>query len=357
MSGPLLIYGATGYTGRLVSAWACSQGVDVVLAGRSAGPLRELARSLGVPWRVAPLGERTRLDKALEDVPVVLNLAGPFSETACPLVEACLRTKTHYLDVTGELPVFQALQRYDTEARSRGVMVLPGVGFVVAAADSLAAYIASRLPEARFLRVGVSGTDRFSRGTLKTMVSLVRERVSIRREGRVVSVPVGRMERSFDYGHGGRISTAISGAEVVAAYYTTGIPNIEVYAEAGTVRRGVYQLGAWLAEPLRLAPWQTALAMQARLWPEGPSEVERSSRGRVIVAEAEDRWRRLVHVRMRTPDGYDFTRASSVALAQRVLARDARPGFQSPGRVYGADFPLRFDGVSREHVRDYVHDV
>jgi len=347
MPGRLLIYGATGYTGRLVATRAKVQRLDVELAGRSAERVRELAESLGLPWRVVGLEEYSRLDEAMRHADVVLNLAGPFLQTARPLVEACLRTGTHYLDVTGELAVFQALQGYDTQARSRGVMIMPGVGFVVVASDCLAAYVTDRLPDARYLRLGMSHTDFFSRGTLRTMLGLVRERVSIRRNGQLTSVPVGRLERAFDYGEGERISAAFSGADVFTAYFTTGIPNIEVYAEANAPERAFYQLGAWFAEPLRLAPWQRLLDLQAWVWPEGPSEVERSAGQRVIVAEAEDRWRRQICARMRTPEGYSFTQAAAVGIAQRVLAGEVRSGFQTPAGLYGADFPLSFRDVCR----------
>lgn len=352
MPGRLLIYGATGYTGRLVAARAKAQGLDVVLAGRSAERVRELAQSLGLPWQAVGLEECSRLDEAMRDADVVLNLAGPFTRTARPIVEACLRTGTHYLDVTGELTVFQDLHGYDAEARLRGVMVMPGVGFVVVASDCLAAYVAARLPEARYLRLGVSHTDLFSRGTLRTMLSLVREYVSIRRNGQLTSVPVGRLERTFDYGEGERISAAFSGADVFTAYYTTGVPNIEVYAEAGTLERGLYQLGAWFAKPLRLALWQRLLNLQAHAWPEGPSEAQRSAAKRVIVAEAEDRWRRRICARMCTPDGYSFTCKATVEIVQRILAGEVRAGFQTPAGLYGADFPLTFDGVCRGDLKE-----
>jgi saccharopine dehydrogenase (NAD+, L-lysine-forming) len=353
MPGRLLIYGATGYTGRLVATEAIAKGLDVMVAGRNAERVRDLAKSLGVPWRAMSLDERLQLDKAMSGTDAVLNLAGPFLQTARPVVESCLRTGTHYLDVAGEIGVFQTLHGYDSTARSRGVMVMPGVGFAVVASDCLAAYVVSKLPECRFLRLGVSYTNLFSRGTLRTMFSLARERVSIRRDSRLTSVPVGRLERAFDYGEGERISSAVSWADVFTAYYTTGVPNIEVYAEAGALERGLYQLGAWFAEPLRLAPCQRLLDLQAYAWPEGPSAAERSAASRVIVADAEDRWRRRICARMRTPDGYSFTCAATVAIAQRVLAGEIRAGFQTPAGLYGADFPLTFTGVCREDLKEY----
>ncbi|UCE63150.1 MAG: saccharopine dehydrogenase NADP-binding domain-containing protein [Nitrospirota bacterium] len=343
-----MIYGASGFTGRLIASRAKAQGHDVVLAGRSVDRLESLAGSLGFRWQTVGLDDRPGLEKALRDVEAVLHVAGPFTETARPMLEACLRTDTHYLDVTGELMVFQDLHRSDSEARSRGVMVMPGVGFVMLASDCLAAYVAAKLPDAQYLRLGFSHPEYFSRGTLKTMISLVRERVSIRRGGRLTLVPIGRLERTFDYGEGPRMSTAVNWADVYTAYYTTGIPNIEVYAEAAVLERSLYQLGSWFAEPMRLAPWQWLLELQANAWPEGPSHAERAAERRVIVAEAEDRWRRQFRARLSTPDGYNFTAIAALAVAQRVLDGEYRTGFQTPASVYGPDFPLLIEGVHRE---------
>ncbi|WNM58616.1 saccharopine dehydrogenase family protein [Candidatus Nitrospira allomarina] len=348
MAGRLLIYGANGFTGQLIAARAKNLGYDVVLAGRSTDRLKSLAQLLELPWRVFGLDDPQHLDEALVDVDAVLHLAGPFNVTAIPMLKACLRKVTHYLDVTGELGVFQALHRFDDEARSRGIMIMPGVGFVLLASDCLAAHVASKLPEAQYLRLGFSHPKFFSRGTLRTMLGLVREQVSIRREGRLTSVPVGRLERKFDYGEGQRVSTAVNWADVYTAYYTTGIPNIEVYAEAPFMERGLYKIGAWFAEPMRLASWQGIIDFQTRFWPEGPSSSARAGAKRVIVAEAEDRWRRQIRSRLYTPDGYDFTAVSALEIGQRVLKGEYQPGYQTPASVYGPDFVLSMDGVNRE---------
>jgi short subunit dehydrogenase-like uncharacterized protein len=106
MTGRLLIYGASGFTGQLLVARARTRGVDTIIAGRSPGRLRRTARESGVPYRVLSLEDRASLDAGLADIDVVINAAGPFIGTARPMVEACLLTGTHYLDVGGELPVF-----------------------------------------------------------------------------------------------------------------------------------------------------------------------------------------------------------------------------------------------------------
>lgn len=348
MGRRLLIYGATGFTGQLVAEHAHLLGLDVVLAGRDARQLERMSASLGLPWRVARLDDAASLDSALADIAVVLHVAGPYAATARPMLDACLRNDTHYLDLTGELPVFVDLYRNDSAARARNLMLMPGVGFVCAASDCLAAHLSARMPDAIHLRIAFSRADLISRGTLRAMLGLVREGVSIRRAGRLTSVRVGHLERGFDFGDGERLSTALSWADVFTAYHTTGIPNIEVYAEADATARMLYQAGAWFGLPLRLPVTRQLLEWPTRFWPQGPSEEKRDAARRVIVAEAEDAWRQRVCSRLYTPDGYSITPAIALRIAARALAGELKPGFQTPAAVYGPDLVLGLAGVMRE---------
>ena len=172
MSVPLMIYGATGYTGRLMTQAVTAAGLHPVLAGRNEAKLAAMAEPLGLAHRAVSLHERERLEASLHDVRVVLNAAGPFSLTASPMVDTCLRTATHYLDISGEIAVFEALARRDAQARKRGIMIMPGVGFDVVPSDCLAAHVARRLPGAKRLALGLSGLVFASRGSAKTIVEL-----------------------------------------------------------------------------------------------------------------------------------------------------------------------------------------
>ena len=144
-----------------------AEGFNVVLAGRRPDRLQALSVSLGFPWRAVSLGEPRDLVAALQDLGVVLHVAGPFSVTSRPMLFACLRSSTPYLDVTGEMGVFQDLHHSNAEARNRGVMIMPGVGFVIAASDYLAAHVSAKLPNAHYLRLAFSRPD-FFRGTPQT---------------------------------------------------------------------------------------------------------------------------------------------------------------------------------------------
>lgn len=343
-----MIYGATGYTGKLIARVAQEQGLQPVLAGRSVEKLKAVAEPLGLKYRVVRLDDTDQLDEALRDITVVLNTAGPFSVTAYPLVDACLRTGTHYLDIAGEIAVFESLHRRNAEAGSKNVMLLPGVGFVVVPSDCLAAHVAKRLPGARSLQLGISRTDLISRGSFRTMSELLNEKVAIRREEEITSVSTGVLERSFDYGEGDRLSTAVSWADVFTAFLTTGIPNIEVYVEMNLMERGVYWVHNRFARMFNTLPGQLFLQAQVEMLPEGPSDEERAERKRVIVAEAKDRSGRRAISRLRVPESYTFTAFSAVAIAKKVLQGEFKPGFQTPARVYGADFVQSLAGVALE---------
>lgn len=348
-----MIYGATGYTGQLLASRSLAHGLSPLLAGRDEARLRRLAAPLDFEYRAARLEDPAALARLLHGVRLVLNAAGPFIDTAGPLVAACLATGTHYLDLTGEPAVFAALQRRDGVARRRGVMLLPGVGFVVVATDCLAAHVARRLPGAVELRLGISMPASYAaRGTLRTAIRHLGPGVRIRRGGRL-EVPGGSpLEHAFDYGWGYRTSLAIDWADMITAWHTTGIPNIEVYLDLLPSERTALLASRLFAGWLRSPFGQALLKARVQTLPEGPPPDDRRRAGCAIVAEAKDRAGRRMSSRLQTPDQYTFTAAAALSLVERVLAGDLSAGFQTPARVYGADFVLGLDGVAREDLAD-----
>ena len=348
MPGALMIYGATGYTGKLLARSAADHGIRPILAGRDAAKLRAVAEPLGLGRRVLAVDDVRRDTDALRGVGVLLNAAGPFSTTARPLVDACLRAGVHYLDVAGELAVFEEIERLDAPARDRGVMLMPGAGFVVVVSDCLAAHVAARLPGADRLRIGTSSSSFLSRGSAKTMIELVGGAASVRRDGVLTSVPVGAVEHAFDYGDGPSCSVAMSMAELVTAFRTTGIGNIEAHVEVNRVERAAFQLAARSAWLVRNPFSQIALQTAVELMPDGPSDEVRGRAARAVVVEAEDRTGRTTWARAVTPEAYRFTATTALTIAARVLRGDLRPGFETPARAYGADFLLGLAGVRRD---------
>lgn len=350
MSGRWMIYGATGYTGRLVVQEAVRQGLAPVLAGRDASRLADLARPLGLETRVAPLNDPSVLARSMDGIQAVLNAAGPFSSTAAPVAAACLATRVHYLDLTGEIPVFQTLHRLDSAARERGILLLPGAGFIVIPSDCLAAHVSGRLPGARWLRLGISRSTLVSRGSARTMMELLDGGAQIRRDGRLDTLSWDRLDRNVDYGDGPRPALVVSWADIFTAYHTTGIPNIEACLEVGPWERLSFQNSRRFAWLLRTPPWRMALANQLSFLPEGPSPDDRARDRRVLVAVAGDASGRTVMSRLRTPEAYTFTAVAAVECVRRVLEGEVKSGFQTPAGLFGADFVLGFAGVERVDV-------
>ncbi len=340
--GPVMVYGAAGYSGRALATRLCEAGHDVVLAGRTATDVQALASSLKAPFRVFDLRDGGAIDLALAGVTVVLHAAGPFVDTAAPMMDGCIRAGAHYLDLSGEWPVFAWAQALGAHARAAGVMLMPGVGSVVVISDCLAAHALRAAPETSLLRIASQRGTAPSRGTLRSALGTFGSTVVVRRAGVLRSVPVGPAMRSFDYGAGERLSVAVSWPDVVTAFTTTGVANIEGYLEASAPLRLAHRCGAAGAEILGDQAVRTALAPLAAAWPDHPTADAQSRACDAVVVEAIDPWRRATRFGLKTIDGYATTSITAAAIVARVLAGEHPPGFQTPAGAYG---PELLDGL------------
>jgi len=354
-SDPLLIYGATGYTGSLVVKAALARGLRPILGGRNKARLEQLAHAHGLQYRAAPVTDAAALDRVLTDIDVLLVAAGPFSETALPLLSACLRSRAHYLDLSGECAVIETVSSRGDEGRRRACMVMPGCGFDVVVSDCLASHVSARLRGASSLAIGLSGLVTPTRGSLRTMAEQAGLAVRTLREGRYYSVPPGALRRRFDFGRGDGWSTAVSWGDLATAYRTTGIPNVEVYFEETPTFRAMLLAGRTLGPLLQLPLAQAYMKAHAPLFPEGPTATERAVHTCMIVAEARTPRGEQATSRLRTPEAYSMSAQTAAAIAQRALRGDVESGFQTPARVYGGDFILQFPGVLREDFNDSIH--
>jgi short subunit dehydrogenase-like uncharacterized protein len=354
MAGELLIYGANGYTGQLISRLAASRGERPILAGRSGAGVRALANELGLQHRVFGLDDPARLQAGLQGIDAVLHCAGPFSATAIPMVEACLATRAHYLDITGEIAVFQAIWERDARARAAGITLLPGVGFDVVPTDCLAAHLARRLPGATHLTLAFTsrGAAGISRGTATSAVEGLGRPGLVRRGGALTEVAHGSARREIDFGFATRRAIRISWGDVFTAFHTTGIPNIEVYATLpGAASRWAGALR--LAAPLLWSRMgQAILRAGLRRMPPGPTDQQRAASQSVIWGEARDADGHVVRARLVGPDGYTMTSRTALAAACRVLTVSAPTGFQTPAQAFGADWILECEGTSREDLAE-----
>lgn len=346
-----LIYGSTGYTGRLIVEEALRRGLRPVLAARNADALRAQAEPLGLEWRPASIDDATALDTAIAGATVVLHCAGPFHRTWRAMSDACLRAKAHYLDITGEIAVFEGLAGRDAEARAAGIMLLPGVGFDVVPSDCLAAHLARRLPGAERLSLAFHPTGGTSRGTLSTIVEGLGGPGAARIGGRIVSVRQAWRTRQIDFGDGKpRDATTIPWGDISTAYHSTGIPNVAVYVSMKpSVRRAIVAT-RWLSPLLRSKVVKQFLLSRVRSAPAGPTEQARAESASLLWGEAVTSDGRRVESRLRAASTYVLTAQTAVHLAAKALGGAAPVGFQTPSRAYGADVILEIPGVTRTDV-------
>ncbi len=344
-----LLYGAYGYTGELTARFAKARGMRIILAGRDQAKVNEVAQRWGMDQRIFALDEPRAIDMGLHGVDVVLHCAGPFSRTSRPMVDACLRNGVHYLDITGEIDVFEACAARDAEAKAAGVMLLPGAGFDVVPSDCLAAHLKGRLPDATRLALAFAGGSGVSHGTATTMVESLHLGGRVRRGGRIVSITPGSLGRTIDFGFGRPLRTmAIPWGDVSTAYHSTGIPDIEVYVPVPSgARLGARALGV-LSPLVGSSPVQKLLKRAVDARPAGPTDEQRAKGVSSLWGEVRNARGEVRVSRLRTPEGYTLTADASLTILRKVLDGDVTPGFQTPSRAYGADLVLSLPGVSRE---------
>jgi len=336
-----LIYGANGYTGELIAREAVHRGLRPILSGRSEEKIAALAKELGLEARAFPLNQ-----PKLAGVDAVLHCAGPFVHTSAPMVSACLDAGIHYLDITGELDVFEAIMARNDEAIRRGVTLLPGVGFDVVPTDCLAAMLAARLPGATELDLAFySPGAELSRGTLKTMIENIDEGGAIRRDGKIVRVPAAYHAREIPFSSGLRMAMTIPWGDVSTAFHSTGIPNIRVYTAASPKSIARMRRIRFLLPLLGITPVKRLLQAFANRR-SGPGQ-ERLARGKSYlwgrVANASNE----VTMTMTTPEGYAFTVLSALAAVDRLLTSPKRPGSFTPSKFFGPEFVTTIAGVQR----------
>ena len=303
----LMIYGATGYTGRMVAEHAKAAGTAVVLGGRSETPLAELAMKLGVEYRVFALDDDAVIDRALTDVAVVVNAAGPFMRTAKILIDAAIRNRVHYIDTAAELDSYRLAETLDAEATAAGVMLLPGGGGSVAMLGSLAGHTVARVKDPRKIRIAMHVAGGLSRGSAISATENMTAETLARINGDLVAV-AGNIQK-LDFGQGAVDSFQVTLPDLITIWRATGVANIETFVH---VTGDGFPQGDLSALP------------------DGPSEQERLANRYQAMAEVTDADGMVVRSILDTVNGYSFTAIAVAQAGRRVLEGEARPGFQTP---------------------------
>lgn len=347
-----LLYGSYGYTGQLIVDLATRQGFRPLLAGRDEKQLSAQAQKYKLDYRAFALEETSKLDSALLDVDAVLHCAGPFVHTFRQMAEACLRTKRHYVDISGEIAGFEALAEMNRQAQDAGIMLLPGAGFDVVPSDCLAAHLKGRLPSAAQLRLYIRGVGAgVSRGTAKSGVENMHRGGMIRRAGKLVQIPPGAHVRMQDFGRGPVQTVSIGWGDVSTAYYSTGIPDIETYFAFPQSYINMLKAMRVIGPMLYNRPAKTFLKFLINTFtPPGPNEESRKKGLVIFIGEVTDQNGGRAVSKLISPEGYTCTALTTVEIMRRILNGEHKPGFQTPSLAFGADFIMQFDGVKREDI-------
>jgi short subunit dehydrogenase-like uncharacterized protein len=339
-----MLYGASGYTGRLVAEVAVARGHRPLLAGRSAGALSAVASALGLEHRVLPLSDPATLRATLDAVDVVASCAGPFSATWEPLVDACLAMGTSYIDITGEIDVLEAVLGRGEDATSAGVVLLPGSGFDVVPTDCLAAMVAATVPGATSLTIAFRAGGGLSPGTARTALQGMGEGVRARVAGRITTLPGGPRRVTAQFPSGPAVVTSIPWGDVSTAFHSTGVPDVVTFTSLPRRRTGA--AGRRLAAAaVRLPGGRRLLMAVVKRRVTGPDREWRERTRSEVWVEARAADGRVGSAALVAPNAYSLTADAVVRVVERVLAGAVPPGAHTPSTAHGRGFVLELDGV------------
>lgn len=343
---PILIYGATGYTGELIAARAVSMGMHPIIAGRDGAKLSAIGQRLGLEVRVVALDDAQAMTAALSGVGTVLHCAGPFSRTSRPMLAACLQARANYLDITGEIDVFEQIYAREHDIAAAGIVAMPGVGFDVVPSDCLALKLKELLPDATELTLAFKPSGGLSPGTAKTALENLGLSVT-RQNGVLVTTTSGVTTRDIAIEVGkARRAVSIPWGDVASAYRSTQIPTIQVYLAMPPGQIKAMRVMSCLSGIASLPPVKRWLTKMIERRIKGPDAAVRAAGNVTLWGEVKNPAGQVVTVRLETPEGYALTVETALTAAERVSQGSLKPGAYTPAEAFGSTFITQFAGVT-----------
>jgi saccharopine dehydrogenase (NAD+, L-lysine-forming) len=315
----IVVVGASGTMGRLIALEAVRRELDVVLAGRAGERLADVARTLPsgrARVAVVDVGDAAAVGAVVGPGDVVVNTVGPFSRFAEPVVEACLRSGTAYVDLANELAAVRAVLERDADARERGVQLVTGAGFGVVATETLALILKHASPE-RLESVYVAAAQAVAyatRGVQATIQDSLAQGSPRYVDGQLVAGALGEGATTIQLPDGQREMMPVASGDLIAAQRATGAPNVVAYAAVRGER----------GEPATEAKEMRSVAVARG----------RTARGAEIEAD------------ITFGEGFAASAAIAVEVAVRTIGQ-ARPGAWTPGQLFGTELALACGGVVR----------
>lgn len=344
----ILLYGANGYTGKLIASMAADYGLQPILAGRNREEISRLAEKYHLSFRIFDLTDVDIIATYINDCKLVLHAAGPFLRTAKPMIKACMQAGVHYLDITGEIAVFEMAKKMHQAAEAAGVILMPGVGFDVVPTDCMALYLHQRMPDATHLQLAFASVGGgVSHGTATTMVTSLGSGGAARENGMIVSKPLGHKGMTVDFGVKKRFVMTIPWGDVSTAHHTTGIPNIETYT---AVKPAVFRLlkWQWLVNPILRTAWVKKMVQKKiDASPAGPDDKARATGKSLVWGCISNAAGESITAHFSGPEGYTLTAHAALIIAKKVLEGNFMKGYQTPAGCFGKDLVLEIPETYR----------
>jgi short subunit dehydrogenase-like uncharacterized protein len=328
----IMIYGATGFSGRLLVQKAKESGLNIILSGRNETKLKQLADQTNYEYRVFSLTDSETITKAIANVDIILNSAGPLIDNLPLFVECCIASKKHFVDLAMDPNI---LIKYDDQAKKNNVMILSGIGHAFLPVDCLAGFLHEKMPDAETIAIYLSGWNLISRGTAKCGIVLIKYGIHHRKNGKLVKIKNISYHRiSFN----DSIKTyAPSTFGVATLAFSTGIPTIESYSEVTPAMKPLLFIMKYLSWLYAFPLMQKIVEININALPEGPTEAERKS-GRIdYYTEIKNRKGATLTATLTTPEAFTTTCLTTLKALENIENR-LTPGFQTPCKLFGHKF-------------------
>lgn len=346
MQNQFLLYGANGYTGKLIAKLAATYNLQPILAGRTEANIKPLAAELQLPYRIIDLDNKAALENALSEVKLVLHAAGPYVHTAKQMIEVCLQTGVHYIDINGDISVFEMLKKYDSAAKEKNIMVMPGVGFDVVPTDCIALQLKNKMRDATHLKLAFASIGGgLSHGTATTMAGKIGKGGAARENGMIMRKPLGQKGMWVNFGEKKLFVMTIPWGDISTAYTTTSIPNIEAYTGMAPKFYRILKLQWAFNWLLRTEFVRNIIRKKIKAKPAGPSDEQRKKSSSLVWGEASNTSGEKLTTCISCLDGYTLTAHSSLLISKKILEGNYKTGYQTPAGCYGENLIMEVPGT------------
>jgi len=350
----IMIYGAYGFTAKLIIEKMVAEGMNPVLAGRKVRPLEEVANEFGLTATVFDLNSPKVIRRELERVDLVLHCAGPFKVTGKPMIDACIDTSTHYLDITGELEIFEYCQEVSNNAKANNVLLLPGCGFDIIPTENLGVLLHSKLPDANSLEIAIYGLGKPSKGTTRSVIGVMASGSRIRQNGDLVEIPYGSQPKEFTFANGKtRTCIPVPLPDLIATFQSTGIANIKMYFTMKPMQIRMTGFFQPLMRVLRFNPLASIVEWIVGKLASNPDEEFRADSPSYIIGIVHN-GEKSIQADLVTPNAYDLTATATVQAVKHIEGLNSIPtGYVAPSEVLGSDFITTLGGVDINYHQKY----